>query len=73
MAKYTKRLVREICVQLRIIREKENIPFHQVLQDLNMKEQTLKQLEMDFVGSLNHCYKLMEYYGCQIKIVPLEK
>ncbi|MBR1605525.1 MAG: hypothetical protein IJ660_05420 [Alphaproteobacteria bacterium] len=72
MAKYTKRLVRKICVQLRIIRENKNIPFQKVLADLDMKEQALKQIEMDFVGSLNNCYRLMEYYGYQIKLMPSE-
>ncbi|MBR1605847.1 MAG: hypothetical protein IJ660_07070 [Alphaproteobacteria bacterium] len=73
MAKYTKRLVRELCVQLRIIRENKNIPIHQVLEDLDMKEQTLEQIEKNFSGGINICYHLMEYYGYQIKLVPMEK
>ena len=70
MAKYTKRFIRELCVQLRIIRQQKNIPLQQVLTDLNLKEQTMKQIEIDFSGSFPNCYKLMEYYGYQIKLVP---
>ena len=73
MAKYTKRFIREICVQLRIIRQQKNIPLQQILKDLNLKEQTLNQIEKDFSGSFSTCYKLMEYYDYQIKLVPTEK
>jgi len=73
MAKYTKRFIRELCVQLRIIRQQKNIPLQQILTDLNLKEQTMKQIETDFSGSFPSCYKLMEYYGYQIKLVPTEK
>ena len=48
MAKYTKRLIRELCAQLRIIREQNNIPLVKVLNDLNMKEQTMEQVQKNF-------------------------
>lgn len=73
MAKYTKKLIRELCVQLRIIREQKNISIHQVLTDLRMKEQTMEQVEKHFSGGINICCKLIEYYGYQIKLVPIEK
>ena len=68
MAKYTKRLTRELCAQLRIIREQNNIPLIKVLNDLNMKEQTMEQVEKNFSAGINICYKLMEYYGYEIKL-----
>ena len=50
MAKYTKRFIRELCVQLRIIRQQKDIPLQQILTDLNFNGQTMKQIEADFSG-----------------------
>ena len=68
MAKYTKRLIRELCAQLRIIREQNNIPLSKVINDLNMKEQTMKKKKKNFSAGINICYKLIEYYGYEIKL-----
>ncbi|MBQ8465456.1 MAG: hypothetical protein IJ529_05330 [Alphaproteobacteria bacterium] len=72
MANYTKKITREICVQLRLIREQKGISIYQVMSDLEIKKESLEQMELYFSASLKNCYKLMDYYGYCLKLVPKE-
>ena len=72
MANYTKKITREMCVQLRLIREQKGISVYQVMSDLEIKKESLEQMELYFSASLKNCYKLMDYYGYRLKLVPKE-
>lgn len=49
--------------------ESRKLPKEKVLNDLNMKEQTMEQVEKNFSAGFNICYKLIEYYGYEVKLV----
>ena len=72
MANYTKKITREMSVQLRLIREQKGISIYQVMSDLEIKKESLEQMELYFSASLKNCYKLMDYYGYCLKLVPKE-
>ena len=73
MAKYTKKFARELCIQLRIIREQKQLSLKKVAQDLGLLERALEYVELGIDCSIPICYKLMEYYGYHIKLVPTDK
>ena len=72
MANYTKKITREMSIQLRLIREQKGISVYQVMSDLEIKKESLEQMELYFSASLKNCYKLMDYYGYCLKLVPKE-
>ena len=72
MANYTKKITREMSVQLRLIREQKGISIYQVMSDLEIKKESLEQMELYFSASLKNCYKLMDYYSYCLKLVPKE-
>lgn len=61
-----------MCVQLRLIREQKGISLDKIISDLEIKKESLEQMELYFSASLKNCYKLMDYYGYCLKLVPKE-
>lgn len=73
MAKLGKRLLRDICFQLRKMREERNISLQQISRDLSIKEEVINDVELGFNGSIDICSKLMDYHHCKIKLVSSDE
>ena len=72
MAKYRKKFARELCIQLRMIRERKQLSLKKVAEDLGLLEKAIEYVELGMDCNIPICYRLMEYYGYQIKLMPIE-
>ena len=70
---YRRNFTRIIGLQLRLIRYEQNKTLEQVASDNEILPETLENLEMGLLPSWRNYEKLLDYYGCELKIVPIEE
>jgi len=70
---YGRKIERIIGLQLRLIRYERGLSSEQVEQDNEIKSGQLENIELALMPSWRTYQKLLEYYGYEIKLVPVQE